>query len=367
VARVLVWADYVRPRIGGIEIMAGRLLPALHACGHELEVVTARVEATPAEDVHDGIPIHRIELPLEYSERSIDVAAAGIQRAREAIESLRPELMFLLHPMALLAFYFAVQSHAAGRSIFAVRSDFPWIWEPNHMVARAIRESDFVVACSDALLEVSRTRIPDISSRSCVIRNALPMPELEPRPLRFVPPRFLCLGQLVPHKGFDTAIRAFTIVASAFPKARMTIAGDGSERSSLMAMAAELGASDRIAFPGWIDPPNVYGAIDDATAIIIPSQYEGLPQVAIQAAQMARPVLATSVSGVAEAVVDGTTGLLFPPGDAEALAAAMERLLLNPAQAAAMGAAARRRAETTFDWDDHVRRFDDLFRQMVAS
>jgi glycosyltransferase involved in cell wall biosynthesis len=87
--------------------------------------------------------------------------------------------------------------------------------------------------------------------------------------------------------------------------------------------------------------------------------------VALQAAQMGRPVIASGVGGVTEVVVHGESGLLVEPGDPDALAGAIATLLADPARAARLGASGRGRAETELGWDTHVDAYDALLRDVA--
>ena len=94
----------------------------------------------------------------------------------------------------------------------------------------------------------------------------------------------------------------------------MVIAGNGTDRAQLERQAAELGLREVVDFIGWVAPDKVPELINSATIVLMPSRWEGLPSVALQASMMARPVLATSVGGLPEVVVHGETGLLVCGG-----------------------------------------------------
>jgi glycosyltransferase involved in cell wall biosynthesis len=89
------------------------------------------------------------------------------------------------------------------------------------------------------------------------------------------------------------------------------------------------------------------------------------PTVAMEAMATGRPVIAARSGGLSDIVVDGETGLLVPPGDAEALRRAMARLIDNPALRGRMGAAARRRV-TAFQAGDVVPRIEQVYRELLV-
>ncbi len=95
--------------------------------------------------------------------------------------------------------------------------------------------------------------------------------------------------------------------------------------------------------------------------LVLPSWIEGLPLVVLEAMAAGVPVVATSVGGTPEAVVDGETGLLVPPRDVDALAGAIDALLSDPERAQRLGAAGRRRARERFDADAAAQRVVGLY------
>ncbi|MCH7750295.1 MAG: glycosyltransferase family 4 protein, partial [Acidobacteria bacterium] len=99
-------------------------------------------------------------------------------------------------------------------------------------------------------------------------------------------------------------------------------------------------------------------------ATVVPSRDEAFGLVALEAALMASPVVATRVGGLPEIVVHNETGILVSNGDSEAMADAIEHLFTHPEAAAAMGRAARERVIAEFNWQDNVEAYDTLYRQM---
>jgi glycogen(starch) synthase len=101
--------------------------------------------------------------------------------------------------------------------------------------------------------------------------------------------------------------------------------------------------------------------------VIVPSRWqEAFATVSIQAAQMGRPVIATSRGGMEEAVLDGETGLIVPPEDVAALADAVTRLLADPAMTARLGSQARIRARALFSWERYLDDFEGLYSRLAA-
>jgi glycogen(starch) synthase len=126
-----------------------------------------------------------------------------------------------------------------------------------------------------------------------------------------------------------------------------------------------MGLTRAVDFVGWVAPAQVPTLLNSATAVVISSRQEALPLVALEAALMARPVVATRVGGLPEVVVHQKTGLLVEKDSREGLAAAISFLLDHPAVAAQMGQAARSRAREVFSLERCVAAYDALYRTLA--
>lgn len=158
---------------------------------------------------------------------------------------------------------------------------------------------------------------------------------------------FAFVGRLVRDKGVPELLEAFERV-SGRPGTWLVVAGQLEERDPVPAGVRErLARHPRIKLLGHVaEPAPVYAAAD---VVVLPSHREGFPNVPLEAAAMALPVIATRVSGCVDAVVDGETGTLIDVGDALALAEAMCTYHDRPELRRAHGAAGRARAIRDFD------------------
>jgi glycosyltransferase involved in cell wall biosynthesis len=141
-------------------------------------------------------------------------------------------------------------------------------------------------------------------------------------------PVILVIGRLEPQKGHRVLLDAMQLVHGEFECARLICVGEGRLRSQLEDYASRLGLHTHVRFVGQQSNVPDWLALADLT--VLPSFYEGLPLVSIESLAAERAVVATSVDGVPEVVVDGQTGLTVPPGDATRLAEAICRLLRDP-------------------------------------
>jgi glycogen(starch) synthase len=368
--RVLFWCDAFWPLIGGVEVLAARVVVALAERGHDFHVVADRQANLDARSEFHGIPVHREPFLEVLANRRMDEWIAVRERIAALKRAFAADVVWVYHVNLDVMFHLMTASTHPAPTLCTVHGMFTeGTVAPDTAYGRVLRAADWVTACSAHALGETRRQVPEIGSRSSVIRNGLAMPTLPPTPLSAEPPRLLCVGRIgtIDEKGFDVAMRAMPAVLTRFPSARLAIAGDGPARPALERLASELGVAHHVDFLGWIHPDRVLAAMNESTMILMPSRVpEGFGLVALQAAQMGRPVVASGVGGVAEVVVHGETGLLVDPGDETVLADAIVSLLADPERAVRLGHAGRERAASELGWERHVDAYDALLRRIAV-
>ncbi len=191
---------------------------------------------------------------------------------------------------------------------------------------------------------------------------------IEPGPAPAPPPgapRLAIVGRLIPIKGHDVLFRALAAVRGDVPGLTLEVAGDGPLDAELRATVSRLGLDDVVSFVGRVAP--VAPVYERAEVVVVPSHGEGFGMVALEAMERGRPVIASAVGGLPEIVDDGVTGLLVPPGDAEALGAAIRELAGDRSRSAAMGASARERALEQFSQERCTERIAELYRGALGA
>jgi glycosyltransferase involved in cell wall biosynthesis len=163
------------------------------------------------------------------------------------------------------------------------------------------------------------------------------------RPDGAIGERFVYCGRLQELKGVETLVRA-----AALAKLPLTIIGSGPEDQHLRGLSESLSAD--VTFLGRRSKDEVAEIVGSARAVVVPSECnENAPLALLEAYAAGRPVIASRIAGIPELVREGETGMLFPPGNVEALAAALRRLAELPSsRLAGMGAAGRRWIEQDF-------------------
>jgi glycosyltransferase involved in cell wall biosynthesis len=187
--------------------------------------------------------------------------------------------------------------------------------------------ADTVAVQTESIADWFRIRLPT-RTRVVVIPNpVIPQTDVEPS-AHETGPFLLAAGRFTVQKGFDLLIRAFGSATALTPELKLVIAGEGPEAQSLRDLAAELGLGTRVSFPGRVT--ELSRLLKSAVAFILPSRYEGFPNVLLEALAAGVPCVAADCPGATRQILDnGAYGLLVPPEDLQALADAITRMVTD--------------------------------------
>lgn len=175
----------------------------------------------------------------------------------------------------------------------------------------------------------------------------------------------VCLvANLRPYKGHLEFLEAAAEVLRKVPDVWFVLVGDGQLRPEIERRAAEPDLGGRVLLLGSRTDSGDVMALSDVVALA--SHQEGFPNVVLEAMARAKPVVATRVGGVPEAVEAGRTGLLVPPQEPRAMASALVRLLVNPAEAGEMGRRGLARVRERFGMERMVRAHEELYEELLA-
>ena len=357
---------------GGQNVHVDSLARALARAGHDVTVHTRRDSAELPDRVRtaDGVLVEHLDAgpaaPVPRDELLPFVGQLGSElAARFATDP--PDLVHAHFWMSGLAALSATRDldvpvvqtfHALGvtKRRFQGRHDTS---PPVRIrMERALaRDVDRIVAtCTDEVGEL--VRLGAARNRITVVPSGVDVDQFSPDgPVaeRGDRPRVLCIGRLVPRKGFDTVIRALVGV----PEAELIIAGGPAadelagdpEAARLTRLAERFGVADRVRLVGAVARPDVPALLRSADLVVCTPWYEPFGIVPLEAMACGVPVVASAVGGFLDTVVDGATGTLVPPRRPDRLAAAMRRLLAEPFWREAYGTAGVDRARSRYSWD----------------
>lgn len=172
-------------------------------------------------------------------------------------------------------------------------------------------------------------------------------------------------ARLTEQKGHRYLISAIPSIVRMFPDVHFVFIGDGPLRGELEGLVRQQKMESCVTFLGYrTDVPVLLNSMD---VFVLPSLYEGLPNVVLEAMASGKPVVATAVDGTPEAVIDGETGFLVPPKDPQALSRAVQAMLGKPGLIHSMGQAGRRRVEDHFTLDHEIHQFVQVFDRLMQS
>lgn len=172
------------------------------------------------------------------------------------------------------------------------------------------------------------------------------------------------MGRLGERKGTFDLIKAFSTVASRIDgKYHVALCGDG-DIDAARSQIDELGLSDRITCPGWVDPQQRERILNEAVLNVLPSYNEGLPMSILEAMAHGIPTISTNIAAIPEVVRSGVNGMLIEPGDIDALGDALTSLLDDAAGRKRMSKAAFELIESTYSLDAHMKQVKELYRSL---
>ena len=270
----------------------------------------------------------------------------------------------------------AVVGRLAGVPVI-VATEHSWSYE-GHPIRRFL-DRDLIGRFSSAFVAISRrdaARMVSVErvrpAKIRVIPNGLPA-SFAPEPGEGarvredvgIPPDALVVGSVAVlrrEKALDVLIRSFARLASSRDDAWLLIVGDGERRASLETEARGAGVDDRVVFAGRrSDVARFYDALD---IMVLSSLREGTPLSALEAMACGCPLIATEVGGLPDLIDDGTSGLLIPPADEDALSEMLAALAADPELRARIGEAGRVRVRSRHSFERTLAAWGDLFREL---
>ncbi|HLV85640.1 MAG TPA: glycosyltransferase [Candidatus Sulfotelmatobacter sp.] len=228
---------------------------------------------------------------------------------------------------------------------------------------RVYRSSGRVICISERVREA----VLEATGKGCrtsVVYNGTNTELFSPEPeLTSEEVTVLSVANLIRIKGHETLIRAVAAIAADFPKLTLQIIGDGPEGPRLRSLAQELGLSDRVQFLGRRSREQVAAAMRRSTVFALPSSYEGLGCVYLEAMATGKPVIGCRGQGIAEIIQHGTNGFLVGPDNERELALALSMLLRDEKLRRLLGTTARETILERLTLADQAQNLARIFRE----
>ncbi len=351
--RVVLLNPYHYPYMGGIEHRLHEVSKRL-SDRHEMIVLTSQLPGTPQEEERDGYRIVRLPSRFMNIYNPPFVSTPGVL---EALERLDPDVV-----------------------------DFHYRWAPSYTKAMKRYQGKWVFTFHNTYGEgKGLNRVPSVLNDAlfcrmirqrrviCItefIRGDLLKRGFDPALLDVIPPGIvlpsgegtegdyvLFIGRLVGTKGLPYLIKAMPQVDG-----RLIIVGDGPERKRLESLVRSTGVAERVTFTGRVSEERKIELLSNARVFVMPSLFESYGLAAAEAMSWGKPVVASRVGGLPEAVGDG--GILTPPKDSGAIAAALNRLLGDDQLRHETAKRARQHIQR-FAWENIVRDVESAYRKVA--
>jgi glycosyltransferase involved in cell wall biosynthesis len=368
------------PLIGGAEKVLSYLAPALAAEGEEVTVLTARPPGLDVPEIETYTPqgVRPAAGPGRLTVLRLPTSRLRVLGTWLYMRNLRRWLA--THEVDLA--YVSMLKHDAYIAVGeGRRRGFPVVLRPEgagatgdlawqswgrfgRTIAARCKLADAVVSIAPPVArELKRAGFDPAKLHA--MPNGVPVPEppWQRRAGWRDEPRVVFVGRLAPEKGLDVLIDAWPQVLATFPKARLTLVGEGAQRSALEGRVARLGLGGLVDLPGATDDPN--SRLRAADLFVLPSREEGMSVALLEAMALGLPLVATSIAGNRRLVQDFKHGRLVAPDDPSALARAVIDQWSGFDRAFHMGRAARRRVQDEYSIRAVARQHLDLFRTLV--
>jgi glycosyltransferase involved in cell wall biosynthesis len=384
--------------LGGGESHIRELSRRLVARGFSATVVTRRGEASwPAEEMLDGVRVVRVPPPgpgRTGKYRMAPHAFARLRRERGSYDVLVVRGTRVLGLPGLLAARLGARAVVLQAEVNGEMDGEAFTWGTawgrppwRGLVHAALRARNAFLRDADAFVAMS-ARIRDEYIASGVpaakvahiphgvdtdrFRPATAEERMALRTRRGLPADGILVtytGRLLRGKGLETLLEAFARLVRVRSHAHLLLVGSGEGQSlsveaQLRARAREADLDGRVTFAGRVEDVEDFLRASDVFAF--PSVFEALGLSLIEAAACGLPAVGARTGGIVDVIEEGRTGLLVPPGDADALLAALQGLVDDPARRLRFGEDARHRACARFDVRDSVARYAALFRELAA-
>jgi glycosyltransferase involved in cell wall biosynthesis len=370
--RVVLVANTLPPDdVSGVGEQVVQLAAGLRAAGHEVRILGRGTGGArgpkllfPATVVPPFLRLCREFRPHVVQVHESDgVGAAFACAALRQLWQPVPRLVALLQVSYVEEMRAVRTLRAAGRVLGrpgAVERRFRWLKAPVQVACGWLTSwcADQVLAPSE---QTARELAADYGALDTAVVPNVKAALADPTAAGDDEGFLLFVGRLRIRKGVEVLLAALAETAEDEPAARLIVVGDGEHRRALESTARRLGVLPRVEFAGRRGAEEIRRLLRRCRALVVPSIYEGMPLVVLEAMEEGVPVIASRVSGIPEVVSDKVTGWLVPPEDPAALAAAIREALGRPDEARRRGEAGRQRLDEAFRparavalWESHV-------------
>jgi glycogen synthase len=377
---IAIFPSAFYPSLGGVEELVRQLAHQLKREGNGVFLATNRYPKSLAEreDV-EGLDVHRYicRVPEHTWKQMGGALLYGPGTLRQVCTDLKEFKAEVVHVECVSspAFY-AVRAANRLKVPFVVTLQGELTMDASRVFQRSkfaqqlmkdvLSRADAVTGCSAHTLKEGEDFLgTPFGKKGFVVPNGVCCKDFESTPYAHPRPYIFALGRHAAQKGFDNLLKAFARVVKDPQGAELhdlLLAGDGPERGTLEALAAELNLGDRVKFVGRQNHDDTVKLFLGCSFFVLSSRaHEGLPVVSVEALAAGAPIVATDSGGTKEAVQDGINGLIIPRDDVDALEHSIRRMASDKELRDSMRHANPIRAQK-YDWSAVAAAYVDVYK-----
>ena len=365
---------------GGTEIAVYHLAQEMQRRGHQVEVFTTALDSRSVVEL-DKVNIHRYATQFRVAsanfswgllrgpqEVKVDLAHAHYNMPYADYSAL---LYKQKRGVPLVVTYHADAPETGGSFL---RNQLQSFYN-RHLLLRVLEEADIIITTSKSYIEDSR-HLKKYREKIRVIANGINLEEFqstlsrgECRDRLGLPHHkviILFFGNLVPYKGPEVLLKAFSEVRKDHPEVLLFYAGRGSLKDGLQSLARELELEDEVVFAGYVDDQDKAICYRAADIFCLPSvnRAEAFGIVNLEAMASGLPIVASRLGGIPDLVREGENGILFEPGEVDELAQVLGYMIDNPEERWKMGRAGKKMAED-YSWAKIAQKTEEVYQELL--
>lgn len=373
--KIVQLTPYFYPHLGGVESHVLELSKQLIKKGHEVLVVTTKLEGTKKRSVVEGVPVKRVEpLTIKFSTPIIpDLSKSLMKEDFDILHSHSPPPM-----MSFFGLRSAKKKDVPFVLTYHCDLEIPYIFGPfivslykRTMGTYTVSQADKIITTTSTYGATSRVVWQEDAD---IIPNAVDTHRFNPNNdgewvreklgLDEHEKLVMYVGRIVYHKGLEYFVRSAKHLG---PNVKHLLVGTGDFRPELERIIEEEDIEDKVLFAGRVPNEDLPDYYDAADVFVLPSvsRLEAFGIVALEAMASGTPVIVSDIPGVREVIVEGKHGLLSEPMNSEDLAGKIRTILTNPQLAEKMGKNGRKRVVKNFTWEKVADDIMDVYESLI--
>jgi len=375
----VIAADLLPDRLGGAEVHAVELIRRLAKQGHTFDVFVG--DSTEiASTLPVNVTVHPVRYPKIPNLCGISYIVVSPNHIKKVLRGKKVDLLWAkqVFPQGVVAallagylkkpLYMTAQNPLDYEEELVLKGPIPFkhLWPKalRPLVSFALRKAD-VVAC---VSQYSKEQVKKLGARrTVIIPNGVDLKKFNFQRAKFQGKRKILIvstSSLIPRNGLDTLIEAVALL----PKSinwELVIAGDGPENANLKSQISNLKMEDRIKLVGRVKNSDIPDLLSTADLFVRLSRKEGFGVSFLEAMAAGVPIIATSVGGIPDFVLDGKTGMLVAPDHPYEAAQSMKRVLEDPELRGRLTRNARTLVKNRYNWDTIADEVKEVFRTLA--